>query len=98
MALFLEGGAHVSVTSNRENSRLLLSGGISAAWFPSHSLFWIENAPRIDVNTDEEVVCFIDEYVTCELPTQDEKLSDGHICALSVTSIFPGQRLQGHLC
>ncbi len=41
-----------------------------------HCLFWIENAPRIDLNTDEEVVRFIDEYVTCELPSEDEKLLD----------------------
>ncbi|XP_030284360.1 uncharacterized protein LOC115588118 [Sparus aurata] len=39
-----------------------------------HCLFWIENAPIIDKNTDEEVVDFIDHYVTCELPAQDETL------------------------
>ena len=39
-----------------------------------HCLFWIENAPIIDKNTDEEVVEFIDHYVTCELPAQDETL------------------------
>lgn len=39
-----------------------------------HSLFWIENAPIIDKNTDEEVVEFIDKYVTCELQSQDENL------------------------
>ncbi|XP_059198565.1 uncharacterized protein LOC131978809 [Centropristis striata] len=41
-----------------------------------HCLFWIENAPIIDKNTDEEVVQFIDQYVTCELPAQDETLLD----------------------
>ncbi|XP_053179094.1 uncharacterized protein LOC128362380 [Scomber japonicus] len=41
-----------------------------------HCLFWIENAPKIDENTDEEVVEFIDKYVTCELPAQDETLLD----------------------
>ncbi|XP_061601162.1 uncharacterized protein LOC133463585 [Cololabis saira] len=41
-----------------------------------HCLFWIENAPKIDKNTDEEVVEFIDKYVTCELPSQDETLLD----------------------
>ena len=41
-----------------------------------HCLFWIEDAPVIDKNTDEEVVEFIDKYVTCELPTQDETLLD----------------------
>ena len=41
-----------------------------------HCLFWIENAPKIDKNTDEEVIQFIDTYVTCELPSQDEPLKD----------------------
>lgn len=37
-----------------------------------HCLFWIENAPQIDKNTNEEIVEFIDKYVTCELPSQDD--------------------------
>nr|XP_057903045.1 uncharacterized protein LOC131101719 [Doryrhamphus excisus] len=41
-----------------------------------HCLFWVENAPRIDVNSDEEVANFIDRYVTCELQTQDEGLTE----------------------
>nr|XP_043868972.1 uncharacterized protein LOC122758736 [Solea senegalensis] len=41
-----------------------------------HCLFWIENAPLIDKNTDEEVVEFIDKYVTCELPSDDDTLLD----------------------
>ena len=41
-----------------------------------HCLFWIENAPLIDKNTDEEVVQFIDKYVTCELPSSDDMLLD----------------------
>ncbi|XP_029933198.1 uncharacterized protein LOC115377526 [Myripristis murdjan] len=41
-----------------------------------HCLFWIEGAPQIDKNTDEEVVEFIDRYVTCELPSDDDTLLD----------------------
>ncbi|XP_029931521.1 uncharacterized protein LOC115376171 [Myripristis murdjan] len=41
-----------------------------------HCLFWIEGAPQIDRNTDEEVVKFIDRYVTCELPSDDDTLLD----------------------
>uniref|UniRef100_A0A672HNV9 ATP-dependent DNA helicase n=2 Tax=Salarias fasciatus TaxID=181472 RepID=A0A672HNV9_SALFA len=41
-----------------------------------HCLFWIEGAPKIDQNTDEEVVEFIDKYVTCELPSDDDALLD----------------------
>lgn len=36
----------------------------------------IENAPQITKNTDEEVIQFIDEYATCELPSQDETTSN----------------------
>ncbi|XP_029910642.1 uncharacterized protein LOC115361416 [Myripristis murdjan] len=41
-----------------------------------HCLFWIEGAPQIDKNTDEEVIEFIDRYVTCELPSDDDTLLD----------------------
>ncbi|XP_058472555.1 uncharacterized protein LOC131445864 [Solea solea] len=41
-----------------------------------HCLFWIENAPLIDQNSDEEVVEFIDQYVTSELPSDDDTLLD----------------------
>ncbi|XP_075334585.1 uncharacterized protein LOC142395729 [Odontesthes bonariensis] len=39
-----------------------------------HCLFWISGAPILDQNTDEEVVEFIDKYITCELPSEDEPL------------------------
>ena len=41
-----------------------------------HALFWIEGAPQIYENTDEEVADFIDKYVTCELPSDDDTLLD----------------------
>ncbi len=41
-----------------------------------HCLFWIEGAPRTNKNTDEDVVEFIDKYVTCELPSDDDTLLD----------------------
>lgn len=41
-----------------------------------HCLFCIENAPQIDKNTDDEVIQFVDKYVTCELPSHDESLLD----------------------
>ncbi|XP_074546718.1 uncharacterized protein LOC141805519 isoform X3 [Halichoeres trimaculatus] len=41
-----------------------------------HCLFWIEGAPKIGKNTDEEVVAFIDKYVSCELPSDDDALLD----------------------
>ncbi|KAK7879321.1 hypothetical protein WMY93_033899 [Mugilogobius chulae] len=39
-----------------------------------HCLFWVDGAPRIGVNPDEEVTAFVDKYVTCETPTDDDDL------------------------
>ncbi|XP_078790066.1 uncharacterized protein LOC105353590 isoform X2 [Oryzias latipes] len=36
-----------------------------------HVLFWIEGAPRIGKESEEEVAAFIDRYVTCEIPDDD---------------------------
>ncbi len=33
----------------------------------THCLFWVENAPKIGTNTDQEVIDLIDKYVTCDL-------------------------------
>ncbi|XP_048251539.1 uncharacterized protein LOC125379306 [Haliotis rufescens] len=44
----------------------------------THCLFWVENAPKIDKDNDETVKCFIDRYITCEMPSveNDEELFD----------------------
>ncbi|XP_042269742.1 uncharacterized protein LOC121898666 isoform X1 [Thunnus maccoyii] len=57
-----------------------------------HCLFWIENAPLIDKNTDEEVVEFIDKYITCELPSQDETLLE------TVTSVQQHSKRHSKTC
>lgn len=36
-----------------------------------HCLLWIKDAPKLGVNTDQEVCDFIDQYVTCEMPNRD---------------------------
>ncbi|XP_070407786.1 uncharacterized protein [Nothobranchius furzeri] len=41
-----------------------------------HCLFWVSGAPVLDKNTDEEVTAFIDKYVTCELPPEEDSLSE----------------------
>ncbi|XP_062589569.1 uncharacterized protein LOC134251199, partial [Saccostrea cucullata] len=38
----------------------------------THCLFWIEGAPKFGENSDSEVVEFIDRYVTCEVPDEQE--------------------------
>ena len=39
----------------------------------THCLFWIENAPRLGVDSDEEVIKFIDSYISCILPSEEEE-------------------------
>ncbi|XP_024120095.2 uncharacterized protein LOC112141236 [Oryzias melastigma] len=41
-----------------------------------HVLFWVEGAPQIGKATVEEVAAFIDRYVTCEIPVDDEVLAE----------------------
>ena len=42
----------------------------------THCLFWVENAPEIGSNTDQEVIDFIDKYVTCDLPPENDDLHE----------------------
>ncbi|KAI2646116.1 OVARIAN TUMOR DOMAIN-containing deubiquitinating enzyme 10 [Labeo rohita] len=39
-----------------------------------HCLFWIKNAPQTDKHSDEEVVEFIDKYISCDVPTDNVEL------------------------
>ena len=43
-----------------------------------HGKLWILNAPKYGTNTNEEVVEFIDKYITCHIPTpeEDQELHD----------------------
>jgi len=31
-----------------------------------HALFWIKNAPQYEVNSNDEIVRFVDKHLTCE--------------------------------
>ncbi|XP_071172145.1 uncharacterized protein [Mytilus edulis] len=44
----------------------------------THCLFWVENAPKYGEDNNEEVMSFIDKYVTCEIPDEkvDKELHD----------------------
>lgn len=42
----------------------------------AHTLLWVKNAPKLDVQLDEEVCDFIKQHVTCALPENDLELSD----------------------
>lgn len=37
----------------------------------AHTILWIKDAPKLDVNSDEEIVNFINQHQTCAIP-QDE--------------------------
>ena len=41
----------------------------------AHSMFWIKGAPKLGVNTDQEVCDFIDRYIRCDVPEDDEVLA-----------------------
>ena len=40
----------------------------------AHTLLWVKNAPQIDVQTDDEVCEFVQKYISCSIPDdEDEK-------------------------
>ena len=39
-----------------------------------HMVIWITDAPKYDVNSDEEVVDYIDRVITCEKPDEESDL------------------------
>lgn len=41
-----------------------------------HMLLWCKNAPKNGENSESEVCDFIDEYITCKKPNEDESIFD----------------------
>ena len=41
-----------------------------------HLLAWVENAPTLDTNSEEDVQQFVDEHITCKLPVDDDNLHE----------------------
>ena len=40
----------------------------------AHTLLWVKNAPQINVQTDDEVCEFVQKYISCDIPdNEDEK-------------------------
>ncbi|CAF3370960.1 unnamed protein product [Rotaria sp. Silwood1] len=37
-----------------------------------HMIVWIKNAPKYRENSDEEVITFIDKYITCKMPNEKD--------------------------
>jgi len=51
-----------------------------------HCMLWIEDAPKLDTNTDDEVIAFIDKYQTCqstELSTKYQRHRHSATCRRS---------------
>ena len=42
----------------------------------AHTILWIKDAPKIGVNTDEEIAQFIDRYQSCSLPVDDDEMRE----------------------
>ncbi len=38
-----------------------------------HGLLWVHDAPRLDKDDDEEVCAFVDKYISCQLPGEDDE-------------------------
>ncbi|XP_071486145.1 uncharacterized protein [Diadema antillarum] len=38
----------------------------------THCLFWVENAPNLGIDKDETVIDFVDKYISCNIPCEDE--------------------------
>ena len=37
-----------------------------------HCLYWVENAPKLDEDSEETICNFIDKYITCAVPSEDD--------------------------
>ena len=37
-----------------------------------HALFWVRDAPQYEQNTNEEIIHFVDKYITCKNDHSDE--------------------------
>lgn len=48
-------------------------------WQHYHGLIWIENAPEWQKSPDSEVTAFIDKYMYCQIPNEDEDKELFHI-------------------
>ena len=48
----------------------------------AHCLLWVKNAPQIDVDTDEDVCSFVDEYISGRIPSSTDDLDNDDVCEL----------------
>ena len=48
----------------------------------AHCLLWVKNAPQIDVDTDEDVRSFVDEYISGRIPSSTDDLDSDDVCEM----------------
>ena len=41
----------------------------------AHTILWIKGAPKLGVDSDEQILAFIDKYIHCDIP-EDERLAE----------------------
>ena len=69
-----------------------------------HCMIWIENAPIIGINSEEEISAFIQKYVTCQLPDKNDPLFElvntvqRHHCNKYCKRTFKGKRSSADYC
>ena len=39
----------------------------------AHTLLWVKNAPQIDIETDDEVCEFVQKYISCSIPDDEDE-------------------------
>ncbi|XP_022312092.2 uncharacterized protein LOC111117320 [Crassostrea virginica] len=37
-----------------------------------HCLYWVENAPKLDEDSEDTICNFVDKYITCEIPSEED--------------------------
>ena len=60
-----------------------------------HMLVWIQNAPTLETNSEEEIVQFVDQYLTCNTDNEKQQI----LLAYKVTNILePAEKRGKPIC
>ena len=38
----------------------------------AHTILWMKDSPKLNINSDEEVVAFINKYQMCAIPVEED--------------------------
>ena len=62
----------------------------------AHSILWMKGAPKLGVDSDQDIIDFIEKYIHCDIP-DDEDLAD-LICRVQKHRQSVACRRHGHCC